>query len=48
MVSAGEREVSKAEREVEGDCLLRMRDRSLRRNRCGIMTGREGSQDSGT
>lgn len=47
MVSAGETDVAKVAREVDGDCLLRILDRNLRRNRCGMMTGREGSHDSG-
>lgn len=48
MVSAGEKDDSKVDREVEGDCLLRILDRSFRRMRRGMKAGKDGSHDSGT
>lgn len=47
MVSEGEREVSRVEKEVDGDCLLCILERSLRRMRCGIITGKDGSHERG-
>lgn len=47
MVSEGEREVSRVEKVADGDCLLRIFERSLRRMRCGIMTGKDGSHERG-
>lgn len=46
-MSAGEKEVSREAREVEGDCLLRNFERSLRRIRCGSRCGKDGNQDMG-
>lgn len=47
MVSAGEYEVSRRPRDVEGDCLLRTLERNFLRMRWGIMVGIEGGQKKG-
>ena len=47
MVSAGEKEVSRRPRDVEGDCLLRTFERNFLRMRWGIMAGIEGGQEKG-
>lgn len=47
MVSAGDRDVSRVANEVDGDCLLRILERNLRRIRYGIMTGKDGSHERG-
>lgn len=47
-MSAGEKDVWSDASEDEGDCLLRMRDRNFRRNRCGIRTGSDGGQEKGS
>lgn len=47
-MSAGEKDVWSDASEDEGDCLLRMRDRNLRRKRCGIRTGSDGGQEKGS
>ena len=46
-MSAGDNDVSKDDREDDGDCLLLTLDRSLRRMRCGIMVGIDDSHVNG-
>ena len=46
-MSAGEYEVSRRPKVVEGDCLLRTFERNFLRMRWGIMVGIEGGQEKG-